>query len=162
MAWNTWQTQVSQRNYRAYKRGGTWLPHDVWKACKAKDAQERRGRDVANGWQRSSRASGSRSGNGQPPPRSNPMARGNPKTQEGKTEGVAIAELRARLEAQTKYIAQLMESVQAKGVKDLPVPPQPPRETAEEAHELDRKWTLRASAVHNDIKKWEKVVAEDR
>ena len=126
MAWNTWQTQVSQRNYRAYKRGGTWLPHDVWKACRAKEEQERRGRDVANGWRRYGRPSGTNAGTGQPPPKSTPTARGYPKTPEGKAEGAAVADLRARLEAQTKFTAQLMESVNAQGLKDIPTPPPQP------------------------------------
>ena len=164
MTWNAWTVQVSQRHYRAYKRGGTWLAPQVWRACRAKEAQEQRNYSwgAGNGWRRTGPSFGTPANQRANPPTSKPRARVKPETQEGRTEGGAMAELRAKLEVTTLYMEKLRAAMEAKGVTDIPPKPTMPTPSPEEEHRQDRMWTQRAANAHKEIAKWERIVAEDR
>ena len=157
MTWNTWTVQVSQRHYRAYKRGGTWIEPSIWRACRAKEAQEQRSlRWGAGGGQpRSSKPSG-QSANTRPKPRLQQpeskaagLAPQPPKATV--TKPAAATDRTAELLAQLEHFRKLFVSA------GLPVPeqlaaPQPSRTEQEATNNL---WAQRRVDAAKKLSHWE-------
>ena len=148
-----WSTHVSQRSWRAYQRGGTWLQPHVWEACRAKAQQQRQRWGAGTSW----RGYGSSYGYSRPAPTLNPKVRVQPKrpeantkgqasspkpgatpaTADGKVKATGMAALLAQIEQQRKLIDSLRVSMENGGLEvPAPLAAAQPSQTAQDATQL--------------------------
>ena len=178
MAWNAWTVQVSQRHYRAYKRGGTWIEPAIWRACRAKEAQEKRSLKwgAGGGQSRSSKPSGPNA-SARPKPRgahTEPKPEGQgPQPATAKAASPAkgakeVGELRDFIAQQQQWQQQmctLLSQLQPNGGVHMPPPPPPPaavQASPEERENEENRWAKRRLDTTAKLLEWKGKLAEAR
>ena len=169
-----WTTVVSQKQWKAYQRGGRWIAPQTYAACKAKErAQSQNQRWGAGaGWSAYGNRPQRTSPTAPPPaPKSLPKARAYPKTPDGKMEGrggnaaaaSSPAVSTAVTEALSAAFADILAKLGSEGMEQqhlirfgellsssIPTTATSPMQQLE----TERLWASRVKSAHDKLHEW--------